>query len=116
MSVRGRLRARLGKYRIQKLVDRDLDAFEAEERTLVRACEDAERELEFAPRDETAARRVAYLELVELGRERLERVCAERVAELDADDRAAYRTEFDHAVLRRLSRFALDALGSAPRA
>jgi hypothetical protein len=106
MSVSARLRGRLGAYRVQKVVDRDLDAFEAEERSLVQACDDAERALEFAGADEAAARRASYLELVELGRERLERVRDARLAELDDTEAGRYRSEFAHAVLRRLSRFA----------
>jgi hypothetical protein len=107
MSVRTRLRGRVGKYRIQKLADRDLDAFEAEHRSLVRACEEAERAFEFAAPDETAARRADYLELVELGRDRLAQARDERLAELgDSPDADRYRTEFAASVLRRLSRFA----------
>jgi hypothetical protein len=107
MSVRTRLRRRVGNYRIQKLADRDLDAFEAEHRSLVRACEEAERAFEFAVPDEIAARRAAYLELVELGRDRLAQVRDERLAELGPGEEAErYRAEFSAAVLRRLSRFA----------
>jgi hypothetical protein len=106
MSVRTRLRARLGRYRIQKLAERDLDAFEAEQHSFVHACEEAERAFEFAPAGEVADRRADYLDLVKLGRERLERACDERAETLDASDADAYRQEFAHAVLRRLSRFA----------
>jgi hypothetical protein len=105
MSVRTRLRRRLGKYRLQKLAERDLDAFEAENRSLIQACEEAELAFEFASSPETFSRRASYLELVELGREGLERLCEQRLAELGADA-GRYEEEFARAVLRRLSRFA----------
>jgi hypothetical protein len=122
MSVRTRLRGRIGKYRIQKLADRDLDAFEAEHRSLIRACEEAERAFEFAAPDEAAARKATYLALVEHGRDLLAQVRDERLADLgDGVDGARYRTEFGAAVLRRLSRFAPeidppagDAFGTRP--
>src|SRR4051812_42685589 len=82
MSVPARFRGLIGKYRIQKLADRDLDAFEAEHRSLIRACDEAERAFEFAPADEAAARLAAYLELVALGRDRLDQVRDERLSDL----------------------------------
>jgi hypothetical protein len=107
MSIGTRLRGRIARYQLQKLADGDLDAFEADEHALVAACEEAERAFEFARPDEAAARKAAYLELVELGRDRLARVRDERLAELaDGPDRDRYRVEFAAAVLRRLSRFA----------
>lgn len=111
MSVRDHLRRRLGRrvqlFRVQKLVDRDIDAFESDQRALIRGCEEAERALEFAGPDEEDARREAYLELVELGRERLQRVCDTRVGALQ-DTSGRYAQEFHRSVLRRLSRFAAE--------
>jgi hypothetical protein len=105
MSVRARLRVSLGRYRLQKIANRDLDAFEAEQRSLIHACEEAERAFEFAPAEDVEARRDAYLELVELGRAELELIRGDRLRELGPDG-ARYGEEFHRAVLRRLSRFA----------
>ena len=109
MTVGDRLRAtagsRLRGYRARKLADRDLDDFETEQRSLVRACEEAEQALEFAGPHEVDARRAAYLELVVLGRERLDAACDDRAAELGPDAQL-YRDAFHRGVLRRLSRFA----------
>jgi hypothetical protein len=116
MSVRTRLRQRLGNYRLQKIAERDIDAFEAEQRSLIHACDEAELALEFAEPEEEEDRRRAYLELVATGRERLDRVRDDRLAEL-GDDRERYAEEFHRAVLRRLSRFAAEiepAHDSAP--
>jgi hypothetical protein len=51
-------------------------------------------------------RRSAYLELVELGRIRLDRLLESRLADLDPGEEERYREAFHHEVLRRLSRFA----------
>jgi hypothetical protein len=107
MSVRTRLRHGLGTYRIQKIAARDLDAFEAEQHSLIQQCEEAERAFEFAPAEESETRRATYLELVARGWAELERVRADRLAELGADSER-YSEEFHRAVLRRLSRFAAE--------
>ena len=108
MSVAERVRRRLGSYRLQKIADRDLDAFEAENRGLIRAAEEAERAFEFAPAGELEERRGAYLELVERGRNLLAQVLETRLAELGAGEEERYREAFHHEVLRRLSRFAAE--------
>jgi hypothetical protein len=94
-------------YRVQKLADRDLDAFEAEHRSLIRTCEQAERTFELAASEEAPARRAAYLELVERGRSLLAQTRDDRLAELGpGEDADHYRADFAAVVLRRLSRFA----------
>ena len=106
MSVGERVRQRLGSYRLQKIADRDLDAFEAENRGLIQSSAEAERAFEFAPTGELEERRNAYLELVELGRIRLDQLLESRLADLGAGEAERYRAAFHHEVLRRLSRFA----------
>jgi hypothetical protein len=108
MSLGERVRQRLGSYRLQKLADRDLDAFEAENRALIRSSEEAERAYEFASAEELEDRRGAYLELVELGQIRLEQLLASRLADLGTGEKERYRAAFHHEVLRRLSRFAAE--------
>jgi hypothetical protein len=107
MSVRARVRQRVRNYRVHKLADRDLDAFEAEHRSLIRTCEEAERAFEFASPEEAPARRAAYLQLVERGRDLLAQSRDDRLAELGpGEDADHYRADFSASVLRRLSRFA----------
>ncbi len=95
--------------RFADLVGRQLDLFEREEAELLRDSEAAKRAYDAAGRDEAEARYSAYLDLIELGTDRLAELRDAYAAALEEDAAAEYEAAFDRGVRKRLPRFALEA-------
>ena len=96
------------KGRFGDLIGRQLDLFEREEADLIADCEAAERAYDQAERDEAKERYGDYLDLVETGTELLAGLRDSFASTLDEETAEEYEAEFNHAVLRRLPRFALE--------
>jgi len=96
------------KGRFGDLIGRQLDLFERENADLIADCEAAERAYDQAERDEAEERYGDYLDLVETGTELLAGLRDSFASTLDEETAEEYEAEFNHAVLRRLPRFALE--------
>ena len=98
----------LRRRRFGHVIDTQLDLFEREHADLIWACDDAERLYNAAPRDEAEERYGDYLDVVETGTELLADLRDHFAATLDEDTAETYEDEFNRAVAKRLSRFALE--------
>jgi hypothetical protein len=94
--------------RFGDVIARQLDLFEREQADLIRECEDAERTYTRAPREEAEERYGDYVDLVETGTEALADLRDFFAATLEEEPAEEYEAEFNHAVLKRLPRFALE--------
>ena len=94
--------------RFGDVVSRQLDLFERAHAGLIRECLAAERSYNRAPRDEAEERYGDYVDLVETGTETLADLRDHYASSLDEDAADEYEAEFNHAVLKRLPRFALE--------
>jgi hypothetical protein len=89
------------------VVRRQLDLFEDDHASLIRACAEAEAAYDRSGRDEAEERYGDYLDLVETGTELLAELRDAYARTLDEETGAAYEAAFNRAVARRLPRFAL---------
>jgi class 3 adenylate cyclase len=89
------------------VIRRQLDLFEREHAELIADCEAAERAYDAAGRDEAEERYGEYLDLVETGTEELAAL-RDNFASTMTAAAEEYEAEFNHAVLGRLPRFALE--------
>jgi hypothetical protein len=96
----------IGRKPFRELIDRQLDLFEREHADLIRACDEAERAYDRAPRDEAEERYAAYDDLVEDGSELLAGLRDAYSATLDDETAARYEDAFHRAVGKRFPRFA----------
>jgi hypothetical protein len=94
--------------RFGEVIGRQLDLFEREHAELIRACDDAERAYDRAPRDQAEERYGAFVDLVEDGTEALADLRDHFAATLAEGPDDEYEREFNRAVARRLPRFALE--------
>jgi hypothetical protein len=94
--------------RFADVIARQLDLFEREHAELILACEEAERAYDRAPRDEAEGRYGDYVDIVETGTETLADLRDHFAATLDEGDDDEYEAAFNHAVAKRLPRFALE--------
>ena len=94
--------------RFADVISRQLDLFEREHAGLIRECLEAERSYNRAPRDEAEERYGDYVDLVETGTEALADLRDHYASSLDEDAADEYESDFNHAVLKRLPRFALE--------
>ena len=94
--------------RFAEVIGRQLELFEREHAGLIRECAEAERSYDRAPRDEAEERYGDYLDLVETATELLAELRDNFAATLDADAAEEYEAAFNHAVLKRFPRFALE--------
>lgn len=99
---------RVRRARFSDLIGRQLDLFEREQRGLIEDCVAAERAYNKADRDEAEERYGDYVDLVETGTEALAALRDNYVSTLEADVADEYEHAFNHAVLRRFRRFALE--------
>jgi hypothetical protein len=99
---------RLRRARFADVIERQLDLFEREHRGLIDDCVAAERAYNRADRDEAEERYGDYVDLVETGTELLADLRDNFALTLDADAAEEYEAAFNHAVLKRLRRFALE--------
>ena len=97
----------LRRRRFGDVVSRQLDLFARENAGLIADCAAAERAYERAERDEAEERYGDYMDLVETGTELLADLRDNFAATLDADAAEEYEAAFNHAVLKRFPRFAL---------
>ena len=94
--------------RFGELIERQLALFQFDQADLIAECESAERAYDDAPREEAEERYGEYLELVEQGSETLVELRDGYASTLDPAIAAEYEEAFNHAVARRLPRFALE--------
>jgi hypothetical protein len=94
--------------RFADVIARQLDLFERDEADLIRECEQAERSYDAAPRDEAEQRYGDYVDVVETGTELLADLRDHFARTLEEELAEAYEDEFNHAVAKRLPRFALE--------
>jgi hypothetical protein len=94
--------------RFADLVARQLRLFEQEHAGLLADCAAAERAYDRAPREEAEERYGDYMDLVETGTELLAELRDNYAATLEAEAADEYAGAFNHAVLKRLPRFALE--------
>jgi hypothetical protein len=99
---------RLRRARFTDVIERQLDLFEREHRGLIDDCVAAERAYNRADRDEAEERYGDYVDLVETGTELLADLRDNFALTLDDDAAEEYEAAFNHAVLKRLRRFALE--------
>ena len=93
--------------RFAELIERQLDLFEGEQGSLLRACDEAERAYDRAERAEAEERYGAYLDLVETGADALAALRDAYAKTLGDSAAAEYERAFNAAVLKRFPRFAL---------
>ena len=93
--------------RFEDVVPRQLELFQREHADLILSCEAAERAYDQAERDEAEERYGDYLDLVETGTELLAGLRDNFAATLDEESAEPYKNEFNRAVARNFSRFAL---------
>jgi hypothetical protein len=93
--------------RFGDLIRRQLDLFEREEASLIEECEQAERAYDAADREDAEERYADYLDLVETGTELLAGLRDNFAATMDEEAAEEYEEAFNHAVGKRLPRFAL---------
>jgi hypothetical protein len=94
--------------RFKDVVSRQLELFERDHAPLIRDCEAAERAYDRAPRDEAEEHYGDYQDLVETGTEILAALRDNYAASLDEEAVGGYEAAFNHAVLKRFPRFALE--------
>ena len=94
--------------RFADVVSSQLDLFEREHAGLIADCEAAERAYDRADRDEAEERYGDYVDLVETGTELLADLRDWYASTLETDAAEEYEGTFNHAVLKRLPRFALE--------
>jgi hypothetical protein len=94
--------------RFADVIRTQLGLFRAEEAELIRDCERAEEAYNRAERDDAEERYGDYLDLVETGTEILAGLRDAYAATLDPDAEERYVAEFNRAVAKSLSRFALE--------
>ena len=94
--------------RFAELIERQLDLFESDNAELIAQCDAAERAYDDAPRDEAEERYSEYLDLVESGSELLVEIRDAYTETLDELTAAEYESAFNHSVVRRFPRFALE--------
>jgi hypothetical protein len=94
--------------RFSDLIARQLDLFVQENDELIRDCEEAEAAYDRAERDEAEELYGDYQDLVETGTEILADLRDNFARTLDEGESDAYGAEFNRAVAKRLSRFALE--------
>jgi hypothetical protein len=99
---------RLRRARFADVIERQLDLFEREHRGLIDDCVAAERSYTQAARDEAEERYGDYVDLVETGTELLADLRDNFASTLDEDAVAEYEAGFNHGVLKRFRRFALE--------
>jgi hypothetical protein len=99
---------RLRRPRFTELIERQLDLFAREHRGLIEDCVAAERAYDRAARGEAEERYGDYVDLVETGTEVLADLRDNFAATLDEDAAEEYEDAFNHAVLKRFRRFALE--------
>jgi hypothetical protein len=99
---------RLRRARFADVIKRQLDLFEREHRGLIDDCVAAERAYNRADRDEAEERYGDYVDLVETGTELLADLRDNFALTLDDDAAEEYEAGFNHAVLKRFRRFALE--------
>jgi hypothetical protein len=96
----------IGRKPFRDVVRRQLELFERDNADLLRACDQAERAYDSAPRDEAEERYAVYDDLVEDGTEILAGLRDAYARTLDEDAAARYEDAFHRAVGRRFPRFA----------
>ena len=94
--------------RFAALISRQLDLFERDQRGLIEDCVAAERAYDRADRDEAEERYGDYMDLVETGTEVLADIRDHFASTLDEAAADEYEDAFNHAVAKRLPRFALE--------
>ena len=94
--------------RFADVVKTQLDLFEGEHASLVRAAADAERAYDGADREQAEERYADYLDLVETGVELLAGLRDNYASTLDDDAGEVYERAFNRAAARRLPRFRLE--------
>jgi hypothetical protein len=99
---------RLRRPRFAELIDRQLDLFERDHRGLIEDCSAAERAYNRADRTEAEERYGDYVDLVETGTEVLAGLRDHFASTLDETAAEEYEDAFNHAVLKRFRRFALE--------
>ncbi|MFL6019538.1 MAG: hypothetical protein ACJ74A_00225 [Gaiellaceae bacterium] len=99
---------RIRRARFADVIERQLDLFERDQRGLIDDCVAAERAYDRAPRDEAEERYGDYVDLVETGTEVLADLRDNFASTLAAEAAEEYAAAFNHAVLRRFRRFALE--------
>jgi len=99
---------RLRRARFADLIERQLDLFERENRGLIDDCIAAERSYTQADRDEAEERYGDYVDLVETGTDVLADLRDNFASTLDDEAGDEYTAAFNHAVLKRFRRFALE--------
>ena len=98
--------------RFSEVISRQLELFEREHADLIHECEEAEHAYDRAPRDEAEERYGDYLDLVETGTELLADLRDNYARTLGDDAAEEYEQAFNHAVQKRLPRFALASKGA----
>jgi hypothetical protein len=99
---------RLRRARFADVIERQLNLFERDHRGLIEDCIAAERAYNRADRDEAEERYGDYVDLVETGTEVLADLRDNFASTLDDAAAEEYEQAFNHAVLRRFRRFALE--------
>jgi hypothetical protein len=94
--------------RFSDLIDRQLDLFASDNADLIARCDAAERAYDDAPREDAEERYSEYLDLVESGSELLVEIRDAYAETLDQLTAAEYESAFNHSVVRRFPRFALE--------
>jgi uncharacterized protein (DUF2267 family) len=94
--------------RFAELIERQLDLFEQEDADFLARVDQAERDYDRSDREDAEEVFGRFQELVEHGTEALAELRDAYAASLDADAADEYVDEFNHAVHRRLPRFALE--------
>ena len=99
---------RLRRGRFDDTIRRQLDLFERDHRGLIDDVIAAEGSYNRADRDEAEERYGDYVDLVETGTELLAELRDNFASTLDDDTAEEYTAAFNHAVLKRFRRFALE--------
>ena len=94
--------------RFSDVIGRQLDLFESEQVALLEDCDTAELKYDQADREDAEERYADYLDLVETGTEELASMRDNFASAMDDESADQYEAEFNHAVARRLPRFALE--------
>jgi uncharacterized protein (DUF2336 family) len=110
MNLRTRIRDWLASqevgHELTRVIENQLDVFEAEHHGLIADCEAAERASEPGAPGRDKARYADYAELIGRGRDLLDRTRGRYAVTLHGAQRERYLELFHEAVLKRLSRFA----------
>jgi len=94
--------------RFADLISRQLDVFAEDEADLIRACRDAERKYDKAPRDEAESTYGDYVDFVETATEALADMRDRFKRTLDEDAGEEYEEAFNRAVKKRWPPFGLE--------